>query len=65
MKLLPSKHRLIANAKAVFSGPHHGVSSKHFQQYLGELFYRFFIHWKVFHRLLRACKKLKLSVVQN
>jgi len=58
MKLLPWTHRLIANAKAVFSGPHHGVSSKHLQRYLAEVCYRFnrrFWYRQAFHRLLRAC----------
>ena len=34
VKLLPWTHRLIANAKAVMSGPHRGVSGKHLQSYL-------------------------------
>jgi len=58
MKLLPWTHRLIANAKAVFRGAHHGVSSKHLQRYLGEVCYRFnrrFWYRQAFHRLLRAC----------
>jgi hypothetical protein len=41
MKLLPWTHRLIANAKAVISGPHRGVSAKHLQRYLTEVCYRF------------------------
>lgn len=58
MKLLPWTHRLIANAKAVFNGPHHGVSSKHLQRYLAEVCYRFnrrFWYRQAFHRLLKAC----------
>jgi len=41
MKLLPWTHRVIANAKAVISGPHRGVSEKHLQRYLTEVCYRF------------------------
>jgi len=58
MKLLPWTHKLIANAKAVFSGPHRGVSKKHLQSYLSEVCYRFnrrFWGKQVFHRLLYAC----------
>ena len=58
MKLLPWTHRLIANAKAVFHGSHHGVSSKHLQRYLAEVCYRFnrrYWYQQAFHRLLRAC----------
>jgi len=58
MKLLPWTHKVIANAKAVFSGPHRGVSRKHLQSYLSEVCYRFnrrFWGKEVFHRLLFAC----------
>ena len=58
MKLLPWTHRLIANAKAVISGPHRGVSAKHLQRYLTEVCYRFnrrFWERQSFHRLLNAC----------
>lgn len=58
MKLLPWTHRLIANAKAVVSGPHRGVSDKHLQRYLSEICYRFnrrFWPDESFHRLLNAC----------
>lgn len=58
MKLLPWTHRLIANAKAVISGPHRGVSEKHLQRYLAEVCYRFnrrFWKRQSFHRLLNAC----------
>jgi len=58
MKLLPWTHRLIANAKAVMSGPHRGVSEKHLQRYLSEICYRFNRrYWgrQSFHRLLNAC----------
>ena len=58
MKLLPWTHRLIANAKAVISGPHRGVSEKHLQRYLTEVCYRFnrrFWERQSFHRLLNAC----------
>lgn len=58
MKLLPWTHRLIANAKAVVSGPHRGVSDKHLQRYLSEVCYRFnrrFWPDESFHRLLNAC----------
>jgi len=40
MKVLPWTHQLIANAKAVFNGPHRGVSRKHLQRYLSEVCYR-------------------------
>lgn len=58
MKLLPWTHKVIANAKAVFSGPHRGVSHKHLQEYLSEVCYRFnrrFWERQAFHRLLFAC----------
>ncbi len=58
MKLLPWTHRVFANAKSVFAGPHRGVSEKHLQRYLSEVCYRFnrrFWHKQSFHRLLRAC----------
>lgn len=58
MKLLPWTHKIIANAKAVFAGPHRGVSRKHLQGYLSEVCYRFnrrFWGREVFHRLLFAC----------
>ncbi len=58
MKLLPWTHKIIANAKAVFSGPHRGVSQKHLQSYLSEVCYRFnrrFWGREAFHRLLYAC----------
>ena len=58
MRLLPWTHKIIANAKAIFSGPHRGVSKKHLQRYLSEVCYRFnrrFWGREVFHRLLYAC----------
>ncbi len=58
MKLLPWTHRFIANAKAVVSGPHRGVSDKHLQRYLSEVCYRFnrrFWPDESFHSLLNAC----------
>ena len=58
MKLLPWTHKIIANAKAVFAGPHRGVSKKHLQGYLSEVCYRFnrrFWERQAFHRLLFAC----------
>jgi hypothetical protein len=58
MRLLPWTHRLIANAKAVISGPHRGVADKHLQRYLSEVCYRFnrrFWPEESFHRLLNAC----------
>jgi transposase-like protein len=58
MKLLPWTHKVIANAKAVFAGPHRGVSRKHLQRYLSEVCYRFnrrFWERQAFHRLLYAC----------
>ena len=56
--LLPWTHKLISNVKAVISGPHRGVSKKHFQKYLSEICYRFnrrFWERQAFHRLLYAC----------
>ena len=50
--------KVIANAKAVFAGPHRGVSHKHLQEYLSEVCYRFnrrFWNRQAFHRLLFAC----------
>ena len=58
MRLLPWTHRLIANTKAVISGPHRGVADKHLQRYLSEVCYRFnrrFWPEESFHRLLNAC----------
>ncbi len=58
MKLLPWTHQLIANAKAVFQGPHRGIPAKHLQSYLSEVCYRFnrrFWYRQAFHRLLTAC----------
>lgn len=58
MNLLPWTHKLISNAKAVFTGPHRGVSRKHLQRYLSEVCYRFnrrFWGREAFHRLLYAC----------
>jgi len=58
MMLLPWTHGLIANAKAIVSGPHRGVSGKHLQRYLSEVCYRFnrrFSPDESFHRLLNAC----------
>ena len=58
MKLLPWVHQIIANAKAVFAGPHREVSQKHLQSYLSEVCYRFnrrFWNRQIFHRLLFAC----------
>lgn len=58
MNLLPWTHEVIANAKAVFAGPHRGVSRKHLQRYLAEVCYRFnrrFWNRQAFHRLPYAC----------
>jgi transposase-like protein len=58
MKILPWTHKVIANSKAVFAGPHRGVSKKHLQSYLSEVCYRFnrcFWGRQAFHRLLFAC----------
>jgi len=57
-KILTWTHQLISNAKAVFSGPHRGVSQKHLQRYLSEVCYRFnrrFWNREMFDRLLTAC----------
>ena len=56
--ILPWTHQLIGNAKAVFSGPHRGVSPKHLQRYLSEVCYRFnrrFWNRETFDHLLTAC----------
>jgi len=58
MKLLPWTHRLIANAKAVVSGPRRGVSDNHLQRHLSAVCYRFnrrFSPDESFHPLLNAC----------
>lgn len=58
MKLLPWTHQIIANTKAVISGPHRGISRKHLQRYLSEVCYRFnrrFWQRETFDRLLAAC----------
>lgn len=41
MKLFPWTHRLNTNAKAVFQGPHRGISTKHLKRYLSEVCYLF------------------------
>ncbi len=67
MKLLPWTHKFIANAKAVFAGPHRGVSRKHLQRYLSEVCYRFnrrYWNRQAFHRLLFACT-LTMSVTRD
>lgn len=56
-KLLPWVHTLIANAKNMLRGAHHGVSTKHLQRYLDEFCYRFnrrFWPAQSFSRLLQA-----------
>ncbi len=56
--LLPWTHKVVANAKAVFAGPHRAVSRKHLQKYLSEVCYLFnrrFWNRETFHRLLYAC----------
>ena len=58
MNLLPWTHKVISNAKAVFNGPHRGISRKHLQRYLSEVCYRFnrrFWGREAFDRLLVAC----------
>jgi len=68
MKLLPWTHRLIANAKAVIQGPHHGVSAKHLQKYLSEVCYRFNRrYWgrQTFHRLLTACASTSTTITRD
>ncbi len=58
MNLLPWTHKVISNAKAVFDGPHRGISRKHLQRYLSEVCYRFnrrFWGREAFDRLLVAC----------
>ncbi len=58
MKLLPWTHKIIANAKSVFAGPHRSVSQKQIQRYLSEVCYRFnrrFWQREAFDRLLVAC----------
>lgn len=68
MKLLPWTHKIIANAKSVFAGPHRGVSKKHLQSYLSEVCYRFnrrFWGREVFHRLLFACSSTNTITRDN
>jgi transposase-like protein len=57
-KLLPWVHIMIANAKGIYRGTHHGVSGKHLQKYLSEFCYRFNRRYnlnQLFDRLLLAC----------
>lgn len=57
-KKLPWVHILVANAKGIIRGVHHGVSGKHLQAYLSEFCYRFsrrFWEGELFDRLLWAC----------
>lgn len=55
---LPWVHILIANAKNMIRGAHHGVSRKHLQPYLSEFCWRFSrrrFGGELFDRLLWAC----------
>jgi hypothetical protein len=57
-KLLPWVHRVISNAKAVIPDAHGGVSEKHLNAYLSEIYYRFnrrYWETELFDRLLKAC----------
>jgi hypothetical protein len=57
-RLLPWVHRIISNVKAVIRGTHRGVSEKHLQSYLSEVFYIFnrrFWEKELFDRLVKAC----------
>ena len=57
---LPWTHHLIANSKAVVSGPHRGVADKHLKYYLAGVCYRFNRRlWpeESLHCLLNACAK--------
>ena len=57
-KELPWVHILIANAKNMIRGTHHGVSPKHLQPYLSEFSWRFSrrrFHGELFDRLLYTC----------
>jgi transposase-like protein len=57
-KLLHWVHIMIANAKGIYRGTHHGVSKKHLQKYLSEFCYRFNRRYnlnQLFDRLLLAC----------
>lgn len=61
-KFLPWVHILISNAKAIYLGTHHGVSTKHLQKYLSEFCYRVnrrFQQYKLFDRLICACLAAK------
>jgi transposase-like protein len=56
-KELPWVHTLVANAKSMLRGAHHGVSHKYLQRYLDEFCYRFNRrYWpsQLFNRLLKA-----------
>lgn len=55
---LPWVHVVIANAKGMLRGVHHGVSPKHLQPYLSEFCWRFsrrHFEGELFDRLLYAC----------
>lgn len=57
-KFLPWVHIMISNAKAIFQGTYHGVSTKHLPKYLAEFCYRFnrrFQQNQLFDRLTWAC----------
>lgn len=57
-RIFPWTHQLSGNVKAVFSGPHRGISQKHLQKYLSEVCYRFnrrFWNREPFDPLLTAC----------
>ena len=57
-KELPWVHILVANAKNMIRGAHHGVSPKHLQSYLSEFSWRFSrrrFSGELFDRLLYTC----------
>jgi hypothetical protein len=61
-RLLPWVHRIISNVKAVIGGTHRGISEKHLQSYLSEVYYRFnrrFWEKELFDRLVKACVSTK------
>lgn len=58
----PWVHVLIANAKGMIRGIHHGVSQKHLQAYLSEFCWRFSrrqFEGELFDRLLVACISIR------
>ena len=67
-QLLPWVDRIISNAKAFIRSGHHGVSEKHLQSYLSEIFYLFnrrFWETEPFDRLIKIVYQLKRLLARN